>query len=96
MSTVLLLGEWHLLGEVVGSGNLIINEESFSDFTLVDTGSGFRVKISKASWYSVLVTADDNVVEYIEVKKSRDALVIAFGMALQFQISNIGCRNYDA
>ena len=76
LSTVLLLGDGHLFGEVVGSGNLVTKEELFTDFTGVDAGSGFNVEISKASSYSVIVTADDNVMEYIEVSKSGDTLRI--------------------
>ena len=85
LSTVLLLGGWHPLGEVVGSGDLVTNEESFSDFTSVDAGSGFKVEISKASWYNVLVIADDNVMEYVEVKKSGDTLQIGVKWGYSFR-----------
>ena len=76
LSTVLLLGGWHPFGEVVGSGNLITKEEQFNDFTVVDAGSGFNVEISNSSFYSVIVTADDNVMEHIEVSKSGDTLKV--------------------
>lgn len=76
ISTVLLLGDGHLFGEVVGSGNLVTKEELFTDFTGVDAGSGFNVEISKSSSYSIFVTADDNVMEYIEVSKSGDTLKV--------------------
>jgi hypothetical protein len=74
ISTIFLLGDGHLFGEVVGSGNLITKEELFSDFTKVNVGSGFNVEISNSSYYSVIVTADDNVMEFIEVSKSDDTL----------------------
>jgi len=76
LSTVLFLSDGHLFGEVVGSRNLVTKEEQFSDFMVVDAGSGFNVEISKASSYSVIVTADDNVMEYIEVSRSGDALKV--------------------
>jgi len=74
LSAVVLLRDGHLFGEVVGSGNIVTKEELFSDFTVVDAGSGFNVEISNSSSYSVIVTADDNVMEYIEVSKSGDTL----------------------
>jgi hypothetical protein len=74
LSTVLLLGGWSPFGAVVGSGNLVTEEKILSDFTIVDVGSGFNVEISNSSSFSVLVTADDNVMEYIEVSKSGDTL----------------------
>lgn len=75
LSAVFIFGGWHL-GEVVGSGDLATNQEFISDFTAVDAESGFNVKISQSDSYSVMVTADDNIMEYIEVKKSGDTLKI--------------------
>ena len=85
LSTAFLLGGWNPLGEVVGSGNVVIEEEIFSDFTSVDAGSGFNVEISESNSYSVLVTADDNVMEYIEVKKSGDTLVVGMPWGRSFR-----------
>jgi hypothetical protein len=84
VSTLLLLGDGHLFGEVVGSGNLITKEEQFSDFTVVDAGSGFDVEISNSTSYSVIVTADDNVMEYIEVSKSGDTLKVGVRWGTSF------------
>lgn len=61
---------------MVGSGNLVTNEEFISDFTSVDAASGFEVGISQSNSYNIIVEADDNVMEYIEVGKSGDTLVI--------------------
>jgi len=85
LSTMFLLGGWHPLGEVVGSGDLVTKEELFSDFTSVNAGSGFMVKISKSNMYKVLVTADDNVMEYIEIKKSGDTLEIGIKWGYSFR-----------
>jgi len=74
ISTVLFLGGWAPLGEVVGSGNLVTEEKLFSDFTSVDAGSGFNVEISESNSYSVFVTADDNVMDNIHVSKLGDTL----------------------
>ena len=84
LSTVFLLGDGHLFGEVVGSGNIITKEEQFSDFTKVDAGSGFTVEISESSSYNVIVTADDNVIEYIEMSKSGDTLKVGVRWGISF------------
>jgi predicted nucleic acid-binding Zn ribbon protein len=84
LSTVLLLGGWSPFGAVVGSGNFVTEEKILSDFTIVDVGSGFNVEISNSSSFSVLVTADDNVMEYIEVSKSGDTLKAGIGWGTSF------------
>jgi len=76
ISTVFFFGGWSPFGAVVGSGNLVTNEQPFSDFTSVDARSGFLVEISKSNEYSILVTTDDNVMEFIEITKSGDTLNI--------------------
>lgn len=85
LSTMFLLSGWHLLGEVVGSGDLVTNEEYVSDFTAVDAGSGFNVEISESKSYSVLVTADDNIMDYVEIKKSGDTLMIGVNWGYSFK-----------
>ena len=85
LSTVLLLGGWHPFGEVVGSGDLVTNQESIRDFTAVDVSSGFNVEISESNSYSVRVTADDNVIEYVEIRKSGDTLVVGLRWGYSFR-----------
>jgi hypothetical protein len=85
LSTIFLLGGWNLFGEVVGSGDLVTNEEFFSNFTAVDTGSGFSVEITEAHSFSVSVTADDNVMDYVEITKSGDTLIIGVKWGYNFR-----------
>ena len=84
ISVVILLGGWVPFGTVVGSGNLVTNEEFISDFTSVDAGSGFNIEISQSSSYSVLVTADDNIMDYIDVSKSGDILKVGVNWGVSF------------
>ncbi|MCW4053650.1 MAG: DUF2807 domain-containing protein [Candidatus Bathyarchaeota archaeon] len=84
ISIVILLGGWVPFGTVVGSGNLVTNEEFISDFTSVDAGSGFNVEISQSSSYSVLVTADDNIMDYVDVSKSGDILKVGVNWGVSF------------
>ncbi|MFC1866108.1 head GIN domain-containing protein [Chloroflexota bacterium] len=62
--------------KVEGSGNLVNEPFEFSDFTEVKVENGFEVELTQSSTFSVVVTADDNVLEHIEVSKSGDTLRI--------------------
>ena len=63
-------------GMVRGSGNLDTQEFNFSDFTHVEVGSAFEVKVVQSDSYSVSVTADDNLFDYILVSKQGTTLQI--------------------
>ena len=61
---------------VTGSGDLQTENYNFSDFTGVDVGSAFQVEIARSDSYSVSVTADDNLFQYIQVSKAGEKLKI--------------------
>jgi hypothetical protein len=82
---VILLGFWQPFGRVVGSGDLVTEEKDFSDFTIVEVGSGFEVEIIQSSSYSINVTADDNVLDHIKVSKSGDTLTIRLEWGYSYQ-----------
>ena len=63
-------------GVVRGSGNLDTQEFNFSDFSRVEVGSAFEVKVVQSDSYSVSVTADDNLFDYILVSKQGTTLKI--------------------
>ena len=54
-------------GVLTGSGNLKTEEYTF--FTSVEISSAFQFDISQSSSYGVSITADDNVLEQVEVTK---------------------------
>jgi hypothetical protein len=74
---------------VMGSGNLRTQEEALSDFAIVDVGSGFKVTITEASSYSISITADDNVFNYIQVAKTGDTLTIRLAPGVIIQTSTL-------
>ena len=83
LASVLLVG----CGAVVtGSGNLETEIFDFSDFTKIEAHNGFQVELTQSSAYSIEITTDDNVQEYIEVTKSGDTL----------RIRLTGFRNYSS
>jgi hypothetical protein len=63
-------------GVVKGSGNLNTQEFNFSDFARVEVGYAFEVEITQSSSYSISITADDNLFDYILVSKQGTTLKI--------------------
>jgi len=63
-------------GGIVGSGDIISREFDYTDFSVVDAGYGFKVKIVQDDDYSIVVSIDDNVLEYLKVSVSGDTLTV--------------------
>ena len=61
---------------VTGSGTLETIEMDLSGFTSVTISHAFRVSISKSDSHFVSITTDDNLFDYIDVKKSGSTLYI--------------------
>ena len=64
------------IGAVIGSGNLETQEMDYTDFTKLDIGSAFEVEIIQDDSYSVSITVDDNLWDYLSVSQSGDTLKI--------------------
>ena len=71
--SVLLAG---CMGVVVGSGNVETREMDFSGFSRISAGHRFEVEIVQSDSYSISITADDNLFEYIQVSKAGETLRI--------------------
>ena len=74
ISTVVALRGWP--GGLVGSGNLETEAYAFSDFTEIEIGSAFEFEIRQSSSYNISITADDNVMEYVQVSQVGQTLKI--------------------
>jgi len=61
---------------IVGSGNLITQEMDFTDFTELEIGHVFQAKVTRADFFSFNITVDDNLLEYVTVRKSGNTLRI--------------------
>jgi len=61
---------------VYGSGNIISRTFNFIDFTKIRISYGFTADIKASSTYGIEVTADDNLFDYISVKKDGGTLSI--------------------
>ena len=85
----LLLGGLFPFSRVIGSGSLQTQEKALSDFAIVDVGSGFKVNITQANSYRIIIRADDNLFDYIQVTKAGDTLTIRLQPGLSFQTSTL-------
>jgi hypothetical protein len=65
-----------LSGTVTGSGKLITEDKEFSNFEVVNAEKGFNVEITQSTSYSVSITADENVINKIQVTKTGNTLNI--------------------
>ncbi len=59
-----------------GSGNIMTQGFDLTDFDKVDVSHAFTVNISQGDTFSVVVSIDDNLVEYLRVEKSGSTLKI--------------------
>jgi len=59
---------------VTGSGNLVTRQVDMQDFTEVEVGSAFKVDITRSDNFGVTVTADDNLIDIVDVAKSGQTL----------------------
>jgi Putative auto-transporter adhesin, head GIN domain len=67
-------GGFGMFSGITGSGNLVTRQFQFTGFSGVDAGSAFQVDLSRGDKFSVSVTADDNLVQDLEVAVSGNRL----------------------
>jgi len=80
--TLLIVRGWP--GGLIGSGNLETEEYAFTNFTEVEISTAFEFEIKQSSSYNISVTADDNVMEYVQVSKDGHTLKIRLGTVTWF------------
>ncbi len=76
-------------GPIIGSGNVRTQEITLSDFKAIQASSGFNVQITQSSTYSINITADDNVLNYILVNKTDNLLTIRLKPGISFTTSTL-------
>jgi hypothetical protein len=82
--TVLVLKGWP--GVLVGSGNLATEQYPFGNFTRVEISSAFEFEIKESDSYGVNVTADDNVIEHVQVSQEGQTLKIRLARVLSLRL----------
>ena len=61
---------------VIGSGHVVTEEEDFANFTAVDIRNVFEAEIVQSDSFNITVTADDNILDRIDVSQNEAALTI--------------------
>lgn len=59
-----------------GSGDIETTVEEFSGFDRLDVSHTFDVEVNQGESFRVVIRTDDNVVEYLDVRKSGNTLVL--------------------
>jgi len=59
-----------------GLANIVTEEKDFTDFTYVDVGGTFEVKIVQSESFNVTVSADESFFDYVAVSKEGETLRI--------------------
>lgn len=62
--------------EETAQGEVITETKDFSGFNYVDVGSAFEVEITRSDSYSVVISADESLFDYVEVSKAGTTLKI--------------------
>ncbi len=61
---------------IIGSGNLTTQEMDPTDFTKLEISHVFQAKVTRSDSFSVIITVNDNLLEYVVVRKSGNTLRI--------------------
>jgi hypothetical protein len=62
--------------EITGSGNLITKTYDLQNFTRVELSRAFDTEITQSDNFSVSITVDDNIIDFLVVQKSGSTLRI--------------------
>jgi hypothetical protein len=73
---------------ITGSGNVVTREEPITGFAQVDVSQGFKVAVSQAENFSVVVRVDDNLLPYLQVVKQGNTLRIGLKPGQIYSIRN--------
>jgi len=73
------------LGLLVGCGPVRTQEFNFTGFTGVEVGWAFRVEIVQSDSYSVSITADENLFNFIQVSQEGETLKIGLTQPMPFR-----------
>ncbi|MBN2075225.1 MAG: DUF2807 domain-containing protein [Dehalococcoidales bacterium] len=76
----------------IGSGEVITEKKDFTNFTSVDISSAFEVDIIQSSTYSVVISADEDLFDYIEVSQIGSKLKIILSPRHIFTDFTLGKR----
>lgn len=71
---------------IAGSGNIVTQEEDFTDFNRVEASHSFKLDIQQGDSYVVTIRIDDNLLDDLEVTNQNNTLKI--GLVRNIVVSN--------
>lgn len=71
---------------IAGSGNIVTQEEDFTDFNRVEASHSFKLDIQQGDSYVVTIRIDDNLLDNLEVTNQNNTLKI--GLVRNIVVSN--------
>ena len=74
---------------LIDSGKLQTQQKNLSGFTIINIQSGFQAQISHGDSYSVSITADNNVINRIDVSQTGNTLTIGLQLTSIFNIGTL-------
>ena len=77
---------------IVGSGDIITVEETFTGFDKIQVSHTFQVDVQQGDTYSVVVRIDDNLIEHLRLAKDDDddsALVIGIDPSFNYSLERV-------
>lgn len=72
----LLLAGCSVHPKINGSGRLATREMALADFTRIAVGSTFTAEVRRGDAFTVAITADDNLFDYLDVSREGSTLAI--------------------
>lgn len=85
----LFCGGCRVFGVLSGSGQPLAQTFALQDFNRVSAGHTFDVDITRADTYSVKVTIDDNLTEFLEVVREGETLVLRLEPGYRYTSINL-------
>jgi hypothetical protein len=74
---------------ITGSGNVVTQDESITNFDQVDVSNSFKVDITQGENFSVAIRVDDNLVEHLNIVKQGSTLKIGLDPNRVYTIRNV-------
>lgn len=81
---------------VTSPGDELTEVKDFADFRNLEIGSAFEAEITQSETYSVIITADESLIDLVEVTKTGDTLKIYLNPRHIFTDFTIGAKTLRA
>jgi hypothetical protein len=78
--------------QLTGSGRTVTRDYDFSDFTRIEAGYAFEVDVQQGDSYSVEVTVDDNLEQYLDVTQDGDTVRLRLKPSVRFSLNRVTLR----